>query len=123
MRESVLITEFSNLWRGIRSVAEGLKISVLSQSCRDAAIEKLLIKKGIFSKEELDVELKSEAEIMMAEAKSMQATPQIITSSPIIVPDNVDKTIILPADSSNQATPLAQPTSVDVVAPSSLILP
>lgn len=68
MKESTIINSNNQLWGALRSLAEGIKIAVLSQSVRDQAMEKLLISKGLITKEEVEAAVKAEAQAMIAEA-------------------------------------------------------
>lgn len=93
MKESTIIIELQRMWKGLHSIAEGLKIAVLSQSVRDRAVENLLIAKGLFTKEELEAELQKEAKALMAEAEKVAASQSNLVApapeSKIILPDSV----------------------------------
>lgn len=93
MRESSMIGEFNNLWRGIRSLAEGLKISVVSQSVRDQALENLLIAKGLVTREEIEEEVKKEATKMVEEAKKAQPTSQLLVPNSTNTPQDLSKLV------------------------------
>lgn len=77
MKEATIITQFQQLWRAVHSVAQGFKVSVVSQGVRDQAIENLLVKKGVFTKQELDTEVQSEAQKLV---KGQQAPAEDTTS-------------------------------------------
>lgn len=90
MRDGVIQAELQRVWMGIRSVAEGFKVSVISQSVRDQALENLLIAKGLITREELEAEVKKEATKLVEESKKLQEQPTIVT------PPQPESRIILP---------------------------
>lgn len=88
MRDTTLVTEIKKIWAAVYSIAEGLKIVTLSQACRDKAVESLLIKKGIVTREEIEEEVKREATSMVEEAQKQAATASLqtpTTSSGIVL--------------------------------------
>lgn len=91
MKEQVIINEFAKLWKMAGSIGQGLQLSVLSQSVKDTALTNLLVKKGLFTKEELAAELEAEAKNLVAEAEKVQTPPESV-----IVPVPINK-LILPS--------------------------
>lgn len=86
MKDQTLILQNQQLWKALGQVAEGLKISVLSQSLRDTALIELLIKKGLFTKEEYEASVKEQAQAMVAEAQKQ--------TSGLVTPAGSDQLII-----------------------------
>lgn len=91
MREQVFVTEFSKIWSALKSLGQGFQIAVISQSVRDKALENLLISKGLITSQELEDEVRKEAQVMVEETSKAKAAATIVTPNP-------ESRIILPGD-------------------------
>lgn len=92
MKEQTLINEFGNLWKMVQGLGQQVQISVLSQSVRETALTNLLVKKGLFTKEELEEEVRAEAQVLVAEAEKANQKPESV-----IVPVPAASKLILPS--------------------------
>lgn len=90
MREQTFVLEIQKLWSALKGVAQGLQITTISQSVRDKALENLLIAKGVITTQELEDEVKKEAQAMVEETQKAQA------ASTILVPPTTESGLILP---------------------------